>query len=435
MFSFFKRKRTIKQNPVGFISYGGNYEHSLGRDYNSFAVEGYSNNTIAHRCIDYISTAVSTVALLAYTSQNGKLKKMDFQHPLNKILKRPNPVFGGAKFFENLIAYKLIAGNAYIIKNPLDTTFTRAPTELWLVRPDLVSVKPGRMGFPLSYEVKAYNEGVTIPVDQITGLSGLLQIKNFNPVNDYIGLSKFEPAAYSVDTFSSVLKWNKRLLDRGARPSGAFVSADKLSDEQFTKIKQTLDEQYSGADNAGRPLLLEGGMKFEEMQVNPKDMDYIQSKNTTARDICIAFGVPPQLIGLPDSQTYSNYAEAKTAFWQNTVLPILDSLVDDLNIWLSPAYGQNVFISYDKNDIDALMSIRAKQFEMLEKATFLTPNEKREAVGYEAIEGGGRLYIPANNVPADLVDSMNQTDPQAAKKYIMKTLPELAFEKLQESEK
>lgn len=274
-------------------------------------------------------------------------------------------------------------------------------------------------------------------VDQITGYCPLLQLKNFNPLNDNLGLSKFEPAAFSVDSFNEVLKWDYKLLNRGARPSCAFIApADqKLSEEQLRQFEEQVSSKYQGANNAGRPLLLTGGLDFKEMQINPKDMDYINSKNSTARDICISFGVPPQLIGLPDSQTYSNYAEAKTAFWQNTVIPIIGSLVDDLNIWLSPSFGENVYIDFDKNDIDALLPIRQMQFTMLQNATFLTPNEKREMLGYDVIEGGDRLFVNAGTVPADLVDTMNQTDQQQAQKYIMKTMPELLFEKLIEKEK
>ena len=413
----------------------------MGREYKDFATEGYSNNAIAYACIEYVSTSAASVPLIAYTLAGGKPKKLDASHPLNAILRRPNPSYGGGGFFHDLLCYKLIAGNAYILRNTIDSV--KAPKEMWLVRPDYVSIEAGRYGFPAYYEItKKQGEAIRIPVDQMTGDSPLLHVRNFNPLETFAGLSKFQPSAYSVDTFSSILRWNKSLLDRGARPSGAFVydakdgqgNPLKLSEEQFRALKEQIDAQNSGSYNAGRPLLLDAGMDFKEMQMNPKDMDYINSKNTTARDICLAFGVPPQLIGLPDSQTYSNYAEAKLAFWQTTVLPTLGCLVDDLSRWLAPLYGVNLFIDYDKNDIDALAPVREKQFGMLQTADFLTPNEKRELTGFDPIEGGERLYIDSSKIPADLVDNIALSDTNAAKNRLLKTLPEIAFEQIGEKD-
>ncbi len=431
-FPFFQRaKKEVKQNPAGFLGYNSyGSEFSLGRDYQSFADEGYIRNACAFACIEYIATAVSSVPLLGYTNTNGKLQRLDFQHPINKLLRRPNPATGGGNFLHDLLCFKLIAGNAYILMNSIDSN--KPPAELWLIRPDYVKVKPGKFGFPSGYCItKNENESLEIPVDPLTGSSPMLHIKNFHPLKNNLGLSKFEPAAYSVDTLTSILKWNKRLLDRGARPSGAFVSSDKLDDVQFARLKEQIDTQYSGSNNAGRALLLEGGFDFKEMQINPKDMDYIQSKNSTARDICLAFGVPPQLIGLPDAQTYSNYEEARLAFWQSTVLPILSCLIDDLTGWLASRYGANFLIDYDKNDIDALAPIRHKQFTMLQLAEFLTPNEKRELVGYGAIDGGDKLYINSRTLPAEMAGLQFPSvanDPQAIKKHFIENFPDLIFE-------
>lgn len=441
MFSFFKKRKEAKQHPAGFL-YGGYYsnEYCMARDYKTFAEEGYQKNAVAHACIDYIASAVSSVPLIAFSNEGGELKRLDPSHPLNKLLRRPNPAMGGGTFFKDLISYKLISGNAFLMRYPLQGEFgilakKQPPTQLWWVRPDFVEIKPGDQGYPSAYVVtKRQGESLTVPVDQLTGKSDMLHLKNFNPLKLYQGLSKFEPAAYSVDSFSLIMKWNQRLVNRGARPSGAFSMPGELSDSQFARLQEQIESQFSGADNAGRPLLLESGLKFEEMQINPKDMDYINSKNSSARDICLAFGVPPQLIGLPDAQTYSNYAEAKLAFWQSTVIPILSMLTEELTNWLADSFGNEIYIDFDKNDIDALIPIREKLFSMLQKADFLTPDEKRQLTGYDNIEGGDRLYIDPNKMPADMIDELATADTQAAKKHFIKSFPELAFEKLQKLE-
>jgi len=238
--------------------------------------------------------------------------------------------------------------------------------------------------------------------------AGLIRhIKTFHPTNDWYGMSPVEAAAFDIDIHNAALEWNKALLDNGAAPSGALIyepkrdtSPDYLPEEQFQRLKQELDEKASGSKNAGKPLLLEGGLRWESMAFSPKDMDYITSKNTTARDICMAFGVPPQLLGIPGDNTYSNMREARMALWEQTVLPIAYKLRDELNAWLAPMFGEGFVINVDEDDIMALAPRRAEQWDKVEKASFLTINEKREALGYEHVKGGDQVLQPANLIPA-----------------------------------
>ena len=125
-------------------------------------------------------------------------------------------------------------------------------------------------------------------------------------------------------------KWNKALLDNAARPSGALVhdsgdGAALLAAEQFERLRAELEAHFSGAANAGRPLLLEGGLKWQAMSLTPADMDFVGLKAAAAREIALAFGVPPMLLGLPGDATYANYREANRALWRLTVLPMADA--------------------------------------------------------------------------------------------------------------
>ncbi len=132
------------------------------------------------------------------------------------------------------------------------------------------------------------------------------------------------------------------LLDNAARPSGALVYAGPegahLSDEQFTRLKQELEENFSGAANAGRPLLLEGGHDWKALSLSPKDMDFTEAKAGAAREIALAFGVPPLLLGLPGDATFRNYEEADRAFWRQTVIPMVARLQKSFHAWLQPGF-------------------------------------------------------------------------------------------------
>jgi HK97 family phage portal protein len=150
-------------------------------------------------------------------------------------------------------------------------------------------------------------------------------------------------------------------------------------------------QQYSGARNAGRPMLLDGGLSWQEMSLSPKDMDFLNSRNAASRDVALAFGVPPQLLGIPGDNTYSNYQEARLALWEDTVVPLLRHLRDELNGWLAPMFGDDLRVDIDLDDVPALALRREKVWQRLQSADFLTVNEKRRSAGFGPLPGGDRL--------------------------------------------
>ena len=190
----------------------------------------------------------------------------------------------------------------------------------------------------------------------------------------------------ALDTHNAAGAWNKALLDNSARPSGALVYQPKdganLSDEQYERLKQELEEGYSGTERAGRPLLLEGGLDWKAMGLTPKDMDFMEARNGAARDIALAFGVPPMLLGIPGDNTYANYQEANRAFFRQTVLPLAARLAREFTHWLAPAHGAALRFEPDADRIDALAAEREALWKRVSDAPFLTDDEKREAVGY-----------------------------------------------------
>ena len=197
----------------------------------------------------------------------------------------------------------------------------------------------------------------------------------------------------AIDIHNAAGGWNKALLDNGARPSGALIYRGtdvnpNLTDEQFARLKSELADQYQGHPNAGRPLLLEGGLDWKEMSISPKDMDFIESKNMSAREIALAFGVPPMLLGIPGDNTYANYREANRAFHRQTVLPLVAKACRALSAWLAPHFGSGLRLWYDGDQVDALAHDRDLLWKRVQAADFLTINEKRAAVGYAPIDGG-----------------------------------------------
>ena len=225
---------------------------------------------------------------------------------------------------------------------------------------------------------------VTFPVPR-EGVAPILHLKYFHPLDDHQGLAPLRAAQAALDIHNASAEWNRALLANDARPSGALVYAGAegsgLSDEQFSRLRDELEQSFSGSGNAGRPLLLEGGLEWRSFSLSPRDMDHAQTKAAAARDIALALGVPPMVLGLPGDNTYSNYQEANRAFWRQTVIPLVMRLQQNFGAWLAPAYP-DIAIRCDLDRIDALAIERESEWRRIGAADFLTTDERREAVGY-----------------------------------------------------
>jgi HK97 family phage portal protein len=353
------------------------------RDYAALAREGFVKNAVVHRAVMLVAENAASLTWLLYEGAAERAA-----HPLLDLLARPNPRQDGAALFESLYAHLLLAGNGYLECVCVDGT----PRELYALRPDRMRVVPGPEGWPEAYQYSV--AGKSVRFEQSLTPAPILHLTHFHPLDDHYGLSPLEAAAVAVDTHNAAAKWNKALLDNAARPSGALVysATDNalLSETQYERLKHELEEHYEGARNAGRPMLLEGGLDWKAMSLTPKDMDFMEAKHAAAREIALAFGVPPMLLGIPGDNTYANYAEANRVFWRGTVLPFASRVGAAIAQWLTAAYG-DVRLAIDVDRIEALASDRAALWERVTKAPFLTLNEKREATGYAPVEGGDRF--------------------------------------------
>ncbi len=345
------------------------------RDYASLAREGYQKNPVVYRCVRLLAESIASVPLLA--QHQGR--ELD-QHPILKLLDKPNSHQSGPAFMEAVVGHLMIAGNAYIEAVSLDNEIQ----ELHALRPDRMKVVPGRQGWPAAYDYTAAGEVVRFSQEG-EGVRPILHLTQFHPTNDYYGLAPLEAAASSLDLLNAAASWNKALLDNSARPSGALVyapsSGANLTQDQFERLKQELEESFSGANNAGRPMVLEGGLDWKALSLTPQEMDFVAARAAAAREVALAFGVPPMLLGLPGDNTYSNYQEANRAFWRQAVLPLLGRLCRSLSQWLEPSLGE-VTLWYDSDAIEALSVEREALWSRVSAANFLTDDEKRTALGY-----------------------------------------------------
>lgn len=363
------------------------------RNYESFAKEAYGKNVVAYQAINRIADAIASVHLGVY---RGETELVD--HPLITLLERPNPLQSYSDYVRAKVSFLMIAGNGYEERFMVG----REVKELYQLRPDRMKIVPSSNGIPSAYEYTLGQNKVRWEMDPRTLECDVRHLKLFNPLNDWYGMSPIEAGSYAIDQNNEAMNWMQALLQNSARPSGALTVKDSgtLSDENFNRLKAQIEEQYSGSSNAGRPMLLEGGLDWQQMGLSPTDMGIIEVKFSSARDVALAFGVPPQLLGIPGDNTYSNYAEARLAFWEDTALPLLQMIVNDWNNWLGSIYG--VEIKPDIDSIPAIAEKRLSMWQMADQSQDLTINERRALKGYGPIEGGDVLFVSSAEIPLSM---------------------------------
>ena len=347
------------------------------RDTASLTRTGFMGNPVGFRCVKMIAEAAAAVPLIVQDAQTRYET-----HPLAAILAKPNPGQGGAALMEGFYGQLMLTGDGYL--EAAGENLDGAPRELFVLRSDRMKVVPGANGWPVAYE---YTVGAKKHrFDMRADFPPILHVKNFHPQDDHYGLSAMQAAASSVDVHNAASRWSKALLDNAARPSGAIVykgvdGQGQLGSDQYSRLVDELESHHQGARNAGRPMLLEGGLDWKPMGFSPSDMEFQKTKESAAREIALAFGIPPMLLGLPGDATYANYQEANRAFYRLTVLPLVSKTLAALNGWLPLKFGMDLCIKPDLDQIAALSVERDAQWKRVTDADFLSTDEKRALLG------------------------------------------------------
>ncbi|NBE08689.1 phage portal protein [Paragemmobacter ruber] len=373
----------VKASAVGRVvawGQGGRVAWSA-RDVGSLSRSGFMGNPVGFRAVRLISEAAAALPVVVQDAA----RRYEV-HPLAALMARPNAAQGRAELLEAIYGQLLLSGNAYLEAVPGEGAL---PDEVHVLRSDRMAVVPGADGWPVAYDYTV--AGRTHRFDMRGQTAPICHIRSFHPQDDHYGFSPLQAAAVAIDVHNAASAWSKALLDNAARPSGAIVyrgveGQSMLTAEQYERLVGEMESHHQGARNAGRPMLLEGGLDWKPMGFSPSDMEFQRTKEAAAREIATAFGVPPMLLGVPGDATYANYAEANRAFYRLTVLPLAARVLAALSHWLAGFTGEAVEMRPDLDLIPALAVERDAAWARVAAADFLTAGEKRQALGLPPLE-------------------------------------------------
>jgi HK97 family phage portal protein len=328
------------------------------RSYEGQVRDGYLDNAVAQRAVRMVAEGVASAPISA-TDQ--------------KALAMVRATSGGQALLETVAVHLLLHGNAYVEMLPGPDG---APQELYALRPERVTVEADARGWPTAFVYRVGAAATRMAAETV------IHIRTMHPLDDHYGLGCLGAASGAVAIHNAAAKWNKALLDNAARPSGALVheASEALSRDQFDRLREELNASFSGSLNAGRPMLLEGGLKWQSLSLSPADMDFVGLKASAAREIALAFGVPSMLLGLPGDATYANYREANKALWRHSIVPLAAKILEALAQGLQPWFA-GLTLGVDLDQVSALSEDRERLWTQVSAADFLTAQEKRAIVG------------------------------------------------------
>lgn len=335
---------------------------------------GVMGNAVAQRAMRLVSEGAGACAL--------KVRGVD-DAAVGIVAALVGRASAGQGLVETLACHLLLHGNAYV---QVIAGAEGQPAELYALRPERVSVEADARGWPAAYLYRVGESVTRLSPQDGAGRTSVLHIKALHPLDDHYGLGCTGAAAGAVAIHNAASVWNKALLDNAARPSGAMVydpgDGSVLSPDQFERVKREMEVAFAGAANAGRPMLLEGGLSWKAMSLTPAEMDFVGLKGAAAREIALAFGVPPMLMGLPGDNAYANYREANKALWRQTILPLVAKICGALAQGLDD-WWPGLVIEPDLDAVPALSDERAALWERVAAADFLTPEEKKAMLGID----------------------------------------------------
>lgn len=343
--------------------------------------------------MDLIADTVSSLEPIIYDIEGNEVREPGLSH----LLSRPNPIESWPGYAFESVADLVLNGNAFSI--PIYTI--RGVEELWPVMPsNVTSEETSDFTDPVRMWIVSNGTGaIRVPPERMVHAHRKLD------TDGVWGISPLRPAGRSIVQQTSARRWNQSLMDNGAKPSLVIMDQNTMTESQFRQFVSRLNATHSGTGNAGKAMVLDGGKTLATAGFNARDMDYAAGVTTSGREIAIALGVPPELVGDSANKTYANASEANREFALHTVVPYANRFYGALSRRICPHYEGVSRIGFDESQIDGMKGDESAMMTALESCSFLTVNEKRQRLGFEPVPDGDVILTAMGDVPLSEVST------------------------------
>lgn len=257
-------------------------------------------------------------------------------HPLEQLLTMPNAVTSRFELFEQTLGSLELTGNAYWY---LVGDAYGLPREIWVLRPDRVTIVPDAVNVVRGYLYAI--DGDYVPLDALE----VVHFKRWHPSNDYYGLSPIASAQTAILSDKHMANWNRNTFGQDhAVPAGIVNIKDFISDTDFERIKQEWRNNYGGT-NRKTAFLRGGAVEWQHIGLSHTDLDFLQGRKAQRDEILNIFGVPVGLVS--ENATEANAKVAERMFIERTLYPKLVRIAQKITQELLPFYGDNLIAQFE----------------------------------------------------------------------------------------
>ena len=293
----------------------------------------------------------------------------------------------------------------------------KAVDEIWPLDPSKVSVVKDPTNFIKGY-VFRNEKGVDVPFEA----SEIIHFKRFNPTDQYRGMGTVAAAALPIDTNEYAAEWQRNFFGNSAMPSALLQSEGKLSQDQYDRIRANWDSKYKGVQNAHRMAILEGNLKFTPISPTARDMQFSEGRKDLRDEIMAIFRVPKTILGITEDVNLASAQATEYVFAKYVIKPKMKAFIETLNEYYLPLFGLDT-TKYRLGFIDPVPeNLDQQRLDRADGIThyYMTPNEARNQIGLDPIEGGDSLYVPSLYTPVggqpETEDNPNEDNAENAEK-------------------
>ena len=361
-------------------------------DFETYVKEGYNRNELVYACISLAASNAASAPLKAWKLDDNKRVPVD--HPLIDLLNKPNPRQSRYEFAEMIDTFLNLEGNAFIVKQP---------DELWLARPD--RMRQVIVDNELAGYVYFREDYARIPflVDEV------IHAKMPNPGDPYDGLGRGIPplgvAAYATDVDNKATDFLKAFFNNAAVPYGMLTTKNILEDDEVVRIRERLSEQYAGSGRWHEMMILDAEASYQKLGADISEIAWPDLRKVTETRICMAFKVPPIMVGAQaglERSTFANTEQSEKQLWRQKIVPDNERIASAFTSAYDDELPEEVFLAHDYSEIDALQENRNDKFARAQQGVsggWFTVNMGLAEVG-EAPVPGGDIFLRALMVRA-----------------------------------
>lgn len=339
-------------------------------------------------CIDKRSKAFAKVNFKLYRLKNNGDLEQVISHPLLELLYKLNPQMTKFDFFELSMTYlDLFGASPWYLDKGLTGNKVQA---IYLLRPEFLTAELDNTGAIVRYKYQLGSFSAIYQPEDV------IMLKNYNPSDPTKGLGTIEAVRDNAEQDDYMRQSNTNLMKNDTRLSGVIEVPGTPKQEAIDRIEKQWGQRFGGFNNSGKTKILTDNMKYVPLGLSPKDMDYVASQNFNRDEILAIFGVPKEIFGNLSTANRASAEAVEFIFSKWTIEPIVQKYTEQLNEFLVPLFGSDLWLKFD--DLT-----REDEEKLLNKVNLLTDkvltrNESRELYGYGPMKGGDELWNSFSNI-------------------------------------